>query len=84
MELNSQKHRAEKGEINNIETLTYKAKTQQEALDFIEGLLQKTVVSSSIQSLRGACAHLKVQITEEDIRATREEMWSNFPREVSL
>ncbi len=35
-----------------------------------------------LQSFKGLCADLKVDITEEDIAQTRQEMWGNFPREI--
>lgn len=55
---------------------------QQELLDFAEFLYQKTTVKQPLQSVRGLCADLKVDITEEDIAEARKEMWSNFPREI--
>lgn len=55
---------------------------QQELLDFAEFLYQKTTVKPPLQSVRGLCADLKVDITEEDIAEARKEMWGNFPREI--
>ncbi len=55
---------------------------QQELLDFAEFLYQKTTVKPSLQTVRGLCADLKVDITEEDIAEARKEMWGNFPREI--
>lgn len=54
---------------------------QQELLDFAEFLSQKPLIKPNLTSIRGLCADLKVDITEEEIQQARQEMWSNFPRE---
>lgn len=54
---------------------------QQEVLDFTEFLRQKQPKSLPRRSrLKGACADLKLHITEEAIATARQEMWGNFPR----
>ncbi len=50
-------------------------------MDFAEFLESKEVVKKPRQSLYGFLADLNVNITEEDIREVRKEMWGNFPRE---
>ncbi|NJL63299.1 MAG: DUF2281 domain-containing protein [Methylacidiphilales bacterium] len=55
---------------------------QQELLNFAEFLYQKNTSKAPLRSVRGLCADLKVDITEEDIAQVRQEMWSNFPRDV--
>lgn len=55
---------------------------QQELLDFAEFLHQKNAIKPKLQSIKGLCADLKIDITEEDIDRAREEMWGNFPREI--
>ncbi|NET61702.1 MAG: DUF2281 domain-containing protein [Symploca sp. SIO2E6] len=55
---------------------------QQELLDFAEFLYQKIMVKSSLSSVKGLCADLKVDITEEEIAEARKEMWGNFPRDI--
>ncbi|MFB2978383.1 DUF2281 domain-containing protein [Microseira sp. BLCC-F43] len=55
---------------------------QQELLDFVEFLYQKMQAKPPLRSVRGLCADLKVDITEEDIALARKEMWGNFPREI--
>jgi len=55
---------------------------QQEVLDFVEFLQQKTIVKRQLKSVKGMWADLKVDITEEDIAQARQEMWGNFPREI--
>jgi hypothetical protein len=55
---------------------------QQTVLDFAQYLQHKVASNPPRRSLRGLCADLDMQITEEDIAAARQEMWSNFPREV--
>lgn len=54
---------------------------QQEVLDFVEFLEQKSTPNRPRRSLKGLWADLNVQITEEDIAEVRREMWCNFPRE---
>ena len=55
---------------------------QQELLDFAEFLYQKNTIKPKLQSIKGLCAALKIDITKEDIDGAREEMWENFPKEV--
>ena len=55
---------------------------QQELLDFAEFLYQKEATKPKLQSIKGLCADLKIDITKEDIDRAREEMWKNFPKEV--
>ncbi|AFY81731.1 DUF2281 domain-containing protein [Oscillatoria acuminata] len=55
---------------------------QQEVLDFAEFLHQKNPHQRPLKSVKGLCADLKIDITEEDIAQARKEMWGNFPREM--
>ncbi|MGI2907310.1 hypothetical protein [Tolypothrix sp. VBCCA 56010] len=55
---------------------------QQQLLDFAEFLSQKTTPKTPLRTVRGLCADLKVDITEEDIAQARQEMWGNFPRDI--
>ena len=55
---------------------------QQQLLDFAEFLYQKTTLKTPLRSVRGLCADLKVDISEEDISQARQEMWGNFPRDI--
>ncbi|MEH2013848.1 DUF2281 domain-containing protein [Nostoc sp.] len=55
---------------------------QQQLLDFAEFLSQKTTPKTTLRTVRGLCADLKVDITEEDIAQARQEMWGNFPRDI--
>lgn len=57
---------------------------QQEALDFIALLREKTTAKRPLRSALGLCADLNVTITEEDIAEARKEMWGNFPRDIEL
>jgi hypothetical protein len=52
---------------------------QQEALDFVEFLRQKSSAKRPLRSALGLCADLNVKITPEDIAQARKEMWGNFP-----
>ncbi|MCA6596730.1 MAG: hypothetical protein ACK6DE_01425 [Pseudanabaena sp.] len=60
---------------------------QQQVLDFVTFLKQQTIakLEPSSQGVRksykGLWADLGINITDEDIAETRQEMWGNFPRE---
>lgn len=54
---------------------------QQELLNFADFLYQNTP-KTPLHSVRGLCADLAVDITEEDITQARQEMWGNFPRDI--
>lgn len=54
---------------------------QQEVLDFVEFLEQKTGAKKPRRSVMGLCADLGINISAEDIDEARREMWGNFPRE---
>lgn len=55
---------------------------QQQLLDFAEFLSQKIISKTPLRTVRGLCADLKVDITEEEIAQARQEMWGNFPRDI--
>ncbi|MBD2393429.1 DUF2281 domain-containing protein [Cyanobacterium aponinum AL20118] len=65
--------------ISKFQTLSPHRK--QELLDFAEFLAQKSDSQPPFKSIRGMCADLKLELTEEDIQEVRREMWENFPRE---
>jgi hypothetical protein len=54
---------------------------QEEVLHFVEFLKSRRERKKPYPSLRGACADLGIDITEEEFRQARKEMWGNFPRE---
>ncbi|MFN5748987.1 MAG: hypothetical protein ACK47L_11010 [Pseudanabaena sp.] len=60
---------------------------QQQVLDFVTFLKQQTIAkleppSQCVRkSYKGLWADLGINITDEDIAETRQEMWGNFPRE---
>lgn len=54
---------------------------RQEAIHFIEFLQSKVQKNTPRVSLEGIWADMDVNLTEEDIRDARKEMWQNFPRE---
>jgi hypothetical protein len=59
---------------------------QKEVLDFTEFLHQKlssTPLKTARQTLKGQFESWNLDITEEDIQQARQEMWANFPRELS-
>lgn len=66
--------------LGSIRTLPIQQ--QHEVLNFAQFLHQKAAHKPPRGSLKGLCADLKIQITEADIDEARQEMWSNFPREI--
>jgi hypothetical protein len=54
---------------------------QQEVLDFVEFLEQKSARKRPRRSLEGLCADLGVHVTEEDIVEARREMGGTSQRE---
>jgi putative lipoic acid-binding regulatory protein len=54
---------------------------QQEVLDFVEFLQQKSSLKRTRRSLKGLWADLNVDISSEDITQVRCEMWGNFSKE---
>lgn len=65
--------------LENVKKLPTEKK--REVLDFAEFLVQKDAPKTPRRSLKGALAHLNVQITDEDIREARREMWSGYMKE---
>jgi hypothetical protein len=55
---------------------------QEEVLAYISRLQEKTRRRPR-RSLAGLWADLGVNVSEEDICQARQEMWGNFPRDVS-
>jgi len=55
---------------------------QQQLLEFAEFLAKKTNLKPPLRTVRGLCADLKVDITEEDIAQARQEMWGNLPKDI--
>jgi len=75
--------------LNNLNKLPLHK--QQEVLDFVEFLTTRIDHSQPLDDQTkpprlsmGALAHLGVQITQEEIKEARREMWGNFPKEVNL
>ena len=54
---------------------------QQEVLDFLEHLEQKTSEPTARKNLKGLWADLAVEISPEELSEARREMWGGFPRE---
>lgn len=55
---------------------------QQEVLDFIQFLKQKSQPKKPRRSLYGLWSDLDITITEDDIAEARQEMWGNFPKNI--
>ncbi len=54
---------------------------KQELLEFAKFLEQKEAVKKSRVSLKGIWADLNVNITDEDIREARNEMWRGYTKD---
>ena len=57
---------------------------QQEVLNFVQILRQKSSPKLSRRSLYGLWSDLEIEITSADIAEVRQEMWGNFPKEFPL
>ncbi len=57
---------------------------QQEVLNFVQFLKQKSNPKQPQHSLYGLWSDLDIEITAVDIAEVREEMWGNFPKEFPL
>jgi hypothetical protein len=55
---------------------------QRELFEFAEFLVQRHRPKQPRQSIKGLCADLGVQITDEDIAQARQELWGQFPKEL--
>ena len=72
--------------MTSEEVLLQKIKTlppdlQQKAIEFVDSLQIEAQKKTPRISLEGIWADMDVNITEEEIREARREMWGNFPRE---
>jgi Protein of unknown function (DUF2281) len=57
---------------------------QQALLEFAEFLQFKTTAKSPRKSIKGLWANADINLTEEELSATRKEMWANFPKDIEL
>jgi hypothetical protein len=57
---------------------------QQEVLNFVQFLRQKSTQKQPRRSLYGLWSNLSIEITATDIVEVREEMWGDFPKECPL
>ena len=55
---------------------------QQEVLDFVEFLKQRSQSKVPLKNFEGLWADYDFDISEEDLAEARREMWGNFPRDV--
>lgn len=54
---------------------------KQEVMDFVEFLESKETVKSPSVSLKGIWADMNVNITDDDIREARNEMWRGYTKD---
>jgi hypothetical protein len=57
---------------------------QQALLEFAEFLQAKTIPKFSSKSIKGLWANGDINLTEEELSATRKEMWANFPKDIAI
>jgi hypothetical protein len=59
---------------------------QEEVLDFVEFVRSRPGPhrGGALKSIRGIWKDSGIQISDEDLRQARREMWRNFPREMEL
>jgi len=72
----------EQAGIENLRELP--PEKQQEVLDFIQSLKQKSLPKKPRRSLYGLWSDLGIEITDTDIAEARQEMWANFPKYIPL
>ena len=66
----------EQAVLNNLKSLPF-AK-QQEVLDFSEFLAQKVKSNAPRRILKGVLAHLNQNVSDDDIKEARREMWGEY------
>lgn len=54
---------------------------KQELLDFAEFLESKEAAVRPRRSLKGSLSHLNIQLSEEDLREARNEMWRGYRKD---
>jgi hypothetical protein len=59
---------------------------QREVLDFVDFVKNRRETSAPrpLKSIRGLWKNMGFQISEEDLRQARREMWAGFPRDVQI
>ena len=74
--------RIEQAVIDNFRKLS--PEKQQEVLDFVQFLRQKSLSKQPRRSLYGLWSDLEIKLTDTDITESRQEMWENFPKNFPL
>ena len=57
---------------------------QQALLEFAEFLQAKTISKNPSKSIKGLWTNTDINLTEEELSATRKEMWANFPKNIEI
>ena len=65
--------------LEDIETVP--AVKQQEVLDFVQFLKSQNGERRSRRSLKGIWADFNVNVTEQDLREARNEMWRGYTKD---
>ncbi len=53
---------------------------KQKAIDFVDSLQNEVVQKQKKKSLKGVLSHLNINVTGEDIRQARNEMWRGYTK----
>lgn len=54
---------------------------KQKAIEFVDSLQNEAAAKPKRKSLKGALAHLNIQISDQDIRQARNEMWRGYTKD---
>jgi hypothetical protein len=57
---------------------------QQALLEFAEFLQAKTTPKAPSKNIKGLWVKEDINLTEEELVATRKEMWANFPKDIEI
>lgn len=57
---------------------------QQTLLTFAEFLQAQTKLPHSRKPIKGMWSDLEIDLSDEDIKQAKQEMWGNFPKEIEL
>ena len=71
----------EQAVLDNLRELS--PEKQQEVLDFVQFLRQKSLSKQPRRSLYGLWSDLEIKLTDTDITESRQEMWGDFPKELT-
>ena len=63
---------------------TLPTEKQQALLEFAEFLQAKAIPKNPSKSIKGLWANADINLTEEELSATRKEIWATFPKDTAI